>query len=131
MPRKSANALLARVDGKPNRVKPPDYLGKAEQEIFLDIVSSCDSRHFVQSDLPLLVEYVSAILLGRKAAKELKAEPVQANGKVSPWITIQEKSVRAMTSLSLRLRLSPQSRQHPRTTQRRTPMTLRGVNSVQ
>jgi chaperonin subunit len=37
------------------------------------------------------------------------------DGKPSPWITVQEKAVRAMVALSMRLRLSPQSRIDPKT----------------
>ena len=33
------------------------------------------------------------------------------DGKPSPWLTVQEKAVRALVALSLRLRLSPQARQ--------------------
>jgi phage terminase small subunit len=32
------------------------------------------------------------------------------NGRPSPWIVVQEKAVRAMTALAMRLRLSPQAR---------------------
>jgi hypothetical protein len=31
-------------------------------------------------------------------------------GRISPWTVIQEKSVRSLVALSMRLRLSPQSR---------------------
>ncbi len=36
------------------------------------------------------------------------------DGKASPWLMVQEKSVRALTALSMRLRLSPQSRIDPK-----------------
>ena len=32
------------------------------------------------------------------------------DGKASPWLTVQEKTVRALTALSARLRICPQSR---------------------
>ena len=37
------------------------------------------------------------------------------DGKPSPWIVVQDKAVRAMVALSMRLRLSPQSRTDPKT----------------
>jgi hypothetical protein len=44
------------------------------------------------------------------------------DGKASPWLVVQEKAVRAMTALSMRLRLSPQSRLDPKTVARdKTP----------
>jgi hypothetical protein len=72
-------------------------------------VAGCDRDHFRPSDLPLLVRYVEAAALGDQAAEQLRLGAV-INGKPSPWITVQEKAVRAMVALSMRLRLSPQSR---------------------
>jgi hypothetical protein len=51
----------------------------------------------------------TADALAERAAKELRKNPV-VDGKASPWLLVQEKSVRALTALSMRLRLSPQSR---------------------
>jgi hypothetical protein len=56
-------------------------------------------------------------------ARRLSIEAIGAviNGKASPWITIQEKAVRAMVALTMRLRLSPQSRIDPLTVGRQQP----------
>jgi hypothetical protein len=108
--RKSGASLgILEVDGKPNRLNPPPSLSAAERAIFLDVVAACDRDHFRPSDLPLLVRYVEAAALSDQAAEQLHLGAV-INGKPSPWITVQEKSVRAMVALSMRLRLSPQSR---------------------
>jgi len=77
--------------------------------IFFDVVAACDRDHFRPSDLPLVVRYVEAAALGDQAAAQLRLGAV-ITGKPSPWITVQEKAVRAMVALSMRLRLSPQSR---------------------
>jgi len=108
--RKSGAGLgILQVDGKPNRLNPPISLSAAERAIFFDVVTACDRDHFRPSDLPLLVRYVEAAALGDQAAEQLRLGAV-VNGKPSPWITVQEKAVRAMVALSMRLRLSPQSR---------------------
>ncbi|MGA7005031.1 MAG: P27 family phage terminase small subunit [Pseudolabrys sp.] len=104
-----ANMGILQVDGKPNRLNPPTSLSAAERAIFFDVVAACDRDHFRPSDLPLLVRYVEAAALGDQAAEQLRLGAV-INGKPSPWITVQEKAVRAMVALSMRLRLSPQSR---------------------
>jgi phage terminase small subunit len=73
-------------------------------------VVSVDAGHFRKSDLPLLTQYSAAIDLADQAQKHLDAEGAVIDGKTSPWIAIQEKAVRNMVALSMRLRLSPQSR---------------------
>ena len=89
------------MDGKPNRLNPPTSLSAAERAIFFDVVAACDRDHFRPSDLPLLVRYVEAAALGDQAAEQLRLGAV-INGKPSPWITVQEKAVRAMVALSMR-----------------------------
>jgi phage terminase small subunit len=112
MPRKSLAALSAvTVDGRPSRLKPPAYLSDAERKVFLDLVSAVDPRHFQPSDMPLLCRYVEACALGEQAAEHLRRNGAVSFDKASPWIVIQEKAVRAMVALSMRLRLSPQARQ--------------------
>jgi phage terminase small subunit len=97
------------VDGMPSRLEPPDHLSADERQRFIEIVSNCDARHFRPSDTTLLVRFVEADALAERAAKELRKQPV-IDGKPSPWLAVQEKNVRALVSLAMRLRLSPQSR---------------------
>jgi phage terminase small subunit len=119
--RKSAGGLATiSVDGKPPQLLPPASLSEVEKVIFVDLVTSCDANHFRPSDLPLLVRYAEACALGDLSAQELRRGAV-VDGKPSPWIVIQEKAVRAMVSLSMRLRLSPQSRADPKTIARHAP----------
>ena len=113
--RKSAAALaMIPIDGKPNRLQPPESLSEAESKVFIDLVTACEPQHFRPADLPLLVRYVEACVLADQAAEQLRLGAV-IEGKPSPWVTIQEKAVRAMVALSMRLRLSPQSRIDPKT----------------
>ena len=108
--RKSVAELsVISVDGKPDRLQPPDHLSADERQRFADIVATCDPRHFRPSDTTLLCRFVEADVLAQRAAKELRKHPV-VEGRPSPWLAVQEKSVRALTALAIRLRLSPQSR---------------------
>jgi hypothetical protein len=60
--------------------------------------------------MPLLAAYARAVVQEELAAEHLRAEGHVVNGKASAWLIVQEKATRAMVSLSLRLRLSPQAR---------------------
>ena len=119
--RKSAVSLeVINVDGSPDRLQPPDHLSADERQRFVDIVASCAATHFRPSDTTLLCRFVEADALAERAAKELRKHPV-ADGKASPWLTVQEKSVRALVSLSVRLRLGPMSRIDAKATGRYEP----------
>ena len=121
--RKSAAALaVIAVDGKPDRLLPPRSLSRAECILFNNLVTACDPTHFQASDLPLLIRYCEAAVLAERAALELRQGAV-VDGKPSPWIIVQEKAMRAMVALSMRLRLSPQSRIDPKTLGRQQPYT--------
>ena len=112
MPRKSAAelSLVTGIGSRANRLRPPPTLSEPERTAFVEIVGSCDPKHFVRSDLPLLCRYAEASVLAELAAHELRQGAV-IGGRPSPWIAVQEKAVRAMVALSMRLRLSPQARQ--------------------
>jgi hypothetical protein len=106
-----ATAAIVNVDGKPSRVEPPASLSDPERVVFANLVASCDPDHFRLSDAPLLCRYAEAVVLAEKAAQELRRRgAVTKDGRVSPWVTVQEKAVRALVSLSMRLRVSPQAR---------------------
>ena len=121
----SAAALsVLGVDGHQARPLPPACLSEPERELFASIVGGCDADHFRQTDLPLLSRYCEAAILAERAARELRNGAV-VDGKPSPWVVVQEKCVRAMVSLSMRLRLSPQSRIDPKTLARQQPYSGR------
>jgi len=112
MPRKSLAALVAVPDvtGRPPRVKPPAGMTPRARDIYLDIVNGLASDHFAPSDAPLLRQYCVACEMAELAEKELTTAGHVLNGRPSPWLTVQEKSHRAQTALTLRLRCCPQSR---------------------
>jgi phage terminase small subunit len=98
------------IQGNPDRLRPPDDLSPEEKKIFASIVASVDGKFFLPSDLPLLASYAVAICQERTANQHLRTEGYVINGRPSAWITVQEKSHRMVTALSMRLRLAPQSR---------------------
>ena len=107
-------------------VQPPDHLSADERQRFTEIVANCDARHFRPSDVTLLCRFVEADALAERAAKELRKYPV-VDGKPSPWLAVQEKCVRTLTALSMRLRLSPQSRIDAQAMGRQEPRSRSGI----
>jgi P27 family predicted phage terminase small subunit len=111
MPRRSAASLaVVRVDASVSRLHPPAELGAEERAVWQEIVVTCDPKHFVRSDAPLLARYCESVVLARRAAAALTAEGAVIAGRTNPWLVVQEKGIRAMTALSMRLRISPQAR---------------------
>jgi hypothetical protein len=112
--RKSAAALVEfNVTGKPARQEPPSHLSDDERALFVELVESCAPSHFVKSDLPLLVSFVQATLLVRRAATGMVDDP--------DLIAVFEKSVKLQATLATRLRLAPQSRLDPKSVARQQP----------
>jgi hypothetical protein len=105
MPRRSAASFaIPSVTGAPPRLLPPaDLKTLDEREVFLDIIAASKPDAFRPSDLPLLSAYVRSVVLERRSAAELAAGDDKA---LARW----EKATKAMVALSMRLRLSPQSR---------------------
>src|SRR6516225_4011118 len=111
MPRRSAaSSQIIPLPGPQSRVRPPSTLPIPERDLFVELVAANPANHFRPSDVPLLVQYVAAVILGERAAAELRHAPV-INGKSSPWLVVFEKCSRATIALAMRLRLSPQARQ--------------------
>jgi hypothetical protein len=112
--RKSGDELVAiNVNGDPPRLDPPPTLTDPERALFAEIVEACSPKHFVPSDLPLLVSYVQATLLSRQAATNA------ATG--AAMLALWEKATRMQATLATRLRLSPQARTDPKTIARQMP----------
>ncbi len=101
------------VEGEPTRLDPPADLTNDERSLFLQIVGACSPKHFVPSDLPVLVSFVQATLLARQAIK--------IAAKDSAALMTWEKSVRLQGMLATRLRLAPQSRFDAKTNARQQP----------
>jgi phage terminase small subunit len=95
-------------------LRAPESLSETERAIFAAVVKACEAKHFRQSDLPLLCRFCELTALADQAASELRQHGAVINGRASPWIVVQEKCVRGLVALSMRLRLSPQSRIDPK-----------------
>ncbi len=111
MPRVSqAASLIPRVDGRPERLEPPQILSAPVAAIFRRLVAATQPEHFAPGDMPLLVQYCEAIRLCDEACEHLRDGGAVADGKVNPWLIVYEKASRMLVALSARLRLSPQHR---------------------
>ncbi|WP_440642069.1 hypothetical protein ACSHT2_13940 [Bradyrhizobium sp. PUT101] len=73
------------------------------------MVGSVDHRHFVKSDVLLIVSYIQAAMLARSLARK----PT----RIKEW----ELAVRAQSALAVKLRLTPSSRSDHKTIARRLP----------
>jgi phage terminase small subunit len=98
--------------GIPNhRIRPPDYLGDLEKQVFRDLVAACPSDQFRKSDVGLLARWAELSVMAEQAACEMTMHGrVTPDGKVSPWLSIYTQAVKGLNGLALRLRLGPQSR---------------------
>ena len=112
MPRRSTASLaVVKVDAQSARLRPPPELGEDEREVWINVVGACSEKHFERSDMPLLARYCESVVLARRAAAALASEGAVIGGvRTNPWLSVQEKAIRAMVSLSMRLRVSPQAR---------------------
>jgi phage terminase small subunit len=108
MPRQSAASLaFPSVSLPPLAIEPPNSLSGPAKVVFRELVDGCDPDHFQPSDIPLLAQYSVAIALASWAEGRLcSTDDDERKAALAAW----EKAIKAMTSLALRLRLSPQAR---------------------
>ena len=111
------NLTTLQVDGSPPRLEPPGYLTKPERSLFIELVAACSPRHFVLSDVPLIVSFVQSTLLSRNALKSAD--------KDAAALTTWERATRLQATLATRLRLAPQARLDPKTVGRFQPRSGR------
>jgi hypothetical protein len=78
------------------RVEPPPTLTNAERSLFVEIVEACSPKHFVPSDLPLLISFTQTTLLSRQAIKNAANDPTA--------LAVWEKATRLQATLATRLR---------------------------
>ena len=115
--RKSGDELaVINVNGDPPRLDPPPTLTDPERALFVEIVQACSPKHFVPSDLPLVVSYVQATLLSLRAVTSAATAPAM--------LALWEKATRMQATLATRLRLSPQARTDPKTIGRQMPQRI-------
>jgi hypothetical protein len=108
--RKSASAeAVARlgVNGiAPPRLEPPAHLDADERKTFKAIVENAHLDHFTANDATLLAAFVRASSVAAKASAALPQDASQ----IAVWAT----AVRAMATLSGKLRMCPSARILPR-----------------
>ena len=92
------------------RLRPHPGVSNAIVEAFNAIVGTMPKEHFRSCDAPLVEQYAQAIVQSREAYEHLSREGQVIAGRVSPWVTVQEKAHRMMSALCMRLRLAPQAR---------------------
>jgi hypothetical protein len=95
--RRSADELATpNVDGEPPRLDPPPNLTTDERSLFVEIVEACSPKHFVPSDLPLLVSFIQSTLLSRQAIKNA--------AKDGAALAVWEKATRMQATLATRIK---------------------------
>jgi phage terminase small subunit len=120
MPRRSAAELaVVPIDSKRPRLAPSSGAPADVVEIFREILASAPANHFKTGDAPLVEAYAQAISLARQSAHEIATNGAVIAGRPSPWVHCQEKAMRAIAALSMRLRLSPQHRADSRSAMRK------------
>jgi phage terminase small subunit len=111
MPRRSAASLAVVAQAAPSkRLKPRSGLPPEVKLIWESLVASMPDEHFRATDAPLVEQYAQAIALARQAYANLNEEGPVVAGRANPWLVVLEKAHRSSVALSMRLRLSPQSR---------------------
>jgi phage terminase small subunit len=117
MPRQSQSSLsIAHIGPGARRLEPPCELGEIEAVIFRRTVAGVPQDHFSAEDVDVLCAYCRAIALERRASDEL-ATATTIGGQASPWLAVYATAVRAISTLTVRLRLGPKAR-HPGNTRR-------------
>jgi hypothetical protein len=111
VPRKSV-AEIVRLGPKraETRLSPRSGVSPEVKLIFTEIVGSVSAAHFRPTDGPLVEQYAQSIALARQAYAHLDEEGPVLGGKANAWLVVLEKAHRSSVALSMRLRLSPQSR---------------------
>ena len=123
MPRRAAADLAVLSPGRPiERLQPPADLTEAARETFLDLVGAVEAAHFQPQDTPLLAAYCRAVEMEREAHRQLRENGHVTGCKPSPWLGVLQQAMKAIGTLSMRLRLSPQGRS-PTNPKRSPPMS--------
>jgi hypothetical protein len=110
LPRKSRAeieiAMVARYEPPP-RLEPPRGTTRQERKLFREIVANLPHGHLMPTDGAVLLSYVQSCLLARAAFKAIDSDPAAFR----TWLD----ATKAQVNLGRSLRLTVQSREHPRT----------------
>jgi hypothetical protein len=111
---RTSEAALSVVPLTAKRVEPPPDLSKEEMSAFRALVATVAPEHFTKTDVPLIVAYVQATQISRRAAIALDDDFVSRD-----TLALWDRSTKMMATLATRLRLAPQSRYDAKTAHRR------------
>ena len=111
--RKSAAELsIVPIDAGRVRIEPPDQLEAEAAQIFREVVSSCEPRHFRKSDIPLLANFARATYLAGHYSRKVG----ELDGAFKSWC----EATKIQMQLATKLRLTPQTRTDSRAADRST-----------
>jgi hypothetical protein len=102
--------LMPKTVESTGRLKPRSDLPPEVKLIWAELIGAMPPGHFRASDAPLVEQYAQSIALARVAYAHLNGEGPVVAGRANPWLIVLEKAHRSSVALSMRLRLSPQSR---------------------
>jgi len=100
----SASIVAIHAPTPASRLSPPDYLSKAEAQIFRDIVANAPAKHFTRNDELLLATFA-------KVTHQIRQT-------TDPGELLR--AARTQTLLATKLRLTPSSRLDAKTNARAT-----------
>jgi len=120
--RKSAAAMnvVSLPTNSTPRISPRPEASAQVRALFAEIVASVDHTHWRPSDSYLVESYAQAIITERTAYQMIALEGMIIGARTSAWLAVAERATKQIVALSMRLRLSPQSRNDPKTVGRRS-----------
>jgi len=110
MPRKSAEALLAVVDVRDQRIRAPADLPAPVRAIWSRLVDALPGDRFYSSDGPLLALYCRSLHQSDLAFGQLEEFGAWKGGELNPWLRVVDISTKQCATLASKLRLCPQAR---------------------
>ena len=123
-----ANRVVVMHEGRVEQVASPSEIYNEPATAFVaGFVGSANVLHghvvdgCVQFGDPLIEQYAQAILNAQEAQRMCDRHSQVHGLKLSPWFTSLEKNQKMIVALSLRLRLSPQSRHDRKSTKIQGP----------
>jgi hypothetical protein len=100
-------------DGMGHRPEPPPELSRDEAMIWERIVSRMPANWFGDDNRHLVHSLVCCIWTARRIEAELREMQLSPSSHYTSLLSAYQKQLGQMTSLSTRLRLTPQSRHTP------------------
>src|SRR5262245_43659756 len=103
----AANAIPPNVDGRPDRLQPPDHLSAKEARLFNEVVTLAPPNLFAPADVFLIATFAHVTALIEDAAK---AATKAKDGDRQVKYKMLSELAKTQSVLATKLRLAPQSR---------------------